>query len=161
MITLVHIACSSVSSSEGQLYTTESQKCTPLNISVTVDMTSSQCHSYTHSAFIHAHLPTHFTTLLHNLMWPHVHCYRGTAQVVEPPGAPHTGTRGDTQQLHLSSLAHQATSITCHSCLALGLSSTTSTGWRGHTPWGGHLARSYTGREAMWHRAAVDGVIHI
>ena len=55
----------------------------------------------------------------------------------------------------LSSLTHQATSITCHSCLALGLSSTTSTGWRGHTPWGGHLARSYTGREAVWHRASL------
>ena len=56
----------------------------------------------------------------------------------------------------LSSLPHQATSITCHSCLAIGLSSTTSTGWRGHSPWGGHLARSYTRREGVWHRAAVD-----
>ena len=59
------------------------------------------------------------------------------------------------ERLPLSSLTHQATSITCHSCLALGLSSTTSTGWRGHTPWGGHLARSYTGREAVWHRASL------
>ena len=62
-------------------------------------------------------------------------------------------TRAPYRKIAASPLpTHQATSITCHSCLALGLSSTTSTGWRGHTPWGGHLARSYTGREAVCER---------
>ena len=114
-------------------------------------MTSGQCHSYLHRAFIHAHLPTHFITLLHNLMWLRVHCYEVQPGWMTTWCTPHRDQRGHPTVAPLSSLTHQATSITCHSFLALGLSSTTSTGWRGHTLWGGHLARSYTGREVVWH----------
>ena len=85
-----------------------------------------------------------------------------TAIVVQPGWLNHMmhptqGPEKTPNSCPLSSLTHQATSITCHSLLTLGLSSTTSTGWRGHTSWGGHLDRYYTGREAVWHRAAVDG----